>query len=102
MHTAVGITDVAQRVPDAFVLEQNYPNPFNPSTHIPYAVKTKSLVTLNVYDVSGKKVRTLVNETKNPGNYEVVFQAGNLAGGVYIVQMRSGSFSDFKKIIFIK
>ncbi len=102
MHKAVGIHSPGQTVPGDYALGQNYPNPFNPTTRIPYSVKSRSHVELTVYDVTGKKIQTIINEEKSAGNYEATFNAENLAGGIYIIQMRSGSFSSSRKLILVK
>jgi hypothetical protein len=101
--------------PDAYKLEQNYPNPFNPTTTIKYAIpnnQTSSqlgkgrtevgFVTLNVYDILGKKVTTLINKTIQPGIYEVIFNAKDLPSGVYIYRIRAGSFIQSKKLLLMK
>ena len=89
-------------VPAEFILNQNYPNPFNPTTKITYAVPQQSLVSIKVYDLTGQEVANLVNETKEAGTYEINFDATNLASGVYIYQMRAGSFVSVKKMSVLK
>lgn len=89
-------------VPSFFNLGQNYPNPFNPSTIINYAVPQKSLVTIMVYDVMGRMVASLVNEEKTAGNYNIQFNASNLASGVYLYRMQAGEFIQTKKLILMK
>jgi hypothetical protein len=91
-------------IPSKFRLDQNYPNPFNPSTIIRYSVKTSSLVTLKVYSILGKEVAVLLNEDKQPGEYEIDFSAGkfNLASGVYFYRMTAGSFTSIKKMVLLK
>lgn len=66
-----------------YELHQNYPNPFNPKTKISYSIKYQSLVTINVYDLTGKKIQTLVNENKNAGDFEVKFSSSNIPSGIY-------------------
>lgn len=83
-------------------LSPNYPNPFNPTTAIRYQVSSQSNVTMNVYNVLGQKVRSLVNETKQPGSYEVRFDGSNLASGVYYVRIQIGEFTDLQKMTLIK
>lgn len=85
-----------------YVLCQNYPNPFNPSTTINYSIKSAGLVTLKVYDILGTEVATLVNERKEPGNYDVTFNAANLPSGIYVYMLISGNFLDSKKLILTK
>ncbi len=102
MHEATGISSETSPLPTEFSLKQNYPNPFNPSTIIPFAVKNQGRVTLAVYDITGKKLRVLVDEVKAPGNYEVTFNASDLSGGIYIVHMKSGTYSSTKKLVLVK
>lgn len=98
-------------LPTEFKLEQNYPNPFNPSTRIRYTVpidekrKTRE-VSLIIYDILGNEVRTLVNEQKEPGYYEVDFSTtggvSQLASGVYIYRLQTGSYVSTKKMMVLK
>jgi Secretion system C-terminal sorting domain len=89
-------------VPDQFTLLQNYPNPFNPVTTIKYAVPIESPVSIKVYDLTGSEVMTLVNEVKQPGTYDLKFDASNLASGIYIYRMTTGSFNSVKKMTVLK
>ncbi len=72
----------------SMTLLQNYPNPFNPSTIINYNVTDNSNVSIKVYDLTGKEVRTLVNSFQNAGTYSVNFNATNLASGIYFYVLR--------------
>ena len=89
-------------VPSKFELMQNYPNPFNPSTSIEYSVPSNEYVLLKVYDLLGNEVNTLVNERQSAGNYEVNFDASNLASGIYFYRIQSGSFIQTKKLMLLK
>lgn len=89
-------------IPETFALEQNYPNPFNPTTTIRFQVPVLSDVTLTVYDVLGREVETLVNDSKGAGVYEVTWNAANLSSGVYYYRLTAGSFSDVKKLLLLK
>ncbi|RKZ00374.1 MAG: hypothetical protein DRQ13_00570 [Ignavibacteriae bacterium] len=89
-------------VPRDFVLYQNYPNPFNPSTIIKYAVSEERPVSIKIFDLTGREVVTLVNEVKQPGTYQLTFDAGKYASGVYIYQMISGDFVQVKKMSLLK
>lgn len=94
-------------IPTEFALFQNYPNPFNPSTTIKYSIpkiinNQSSIINLKVYDVLGNEVATLVNEEKAPGNYEVMFDGGKLASGVYISSITIGSKIKTAKMSLIK
>ncbi|MCL4278999.1 MAG: T9SS type A sorting domain-containing protein [Ignavibacteriaceae bacterium] len=86
-----------------FTLEQNYPNPFNPSTKITYSLAERSDVSLKVYDVLGKEVASLVNNTtQEAGKYDVTFDAGKLASGLYIYTLNAGNFTSSKKMMLLK
>ena len=88
--------------PTKFELNQNFPNPFNPNTVISYSIAKAEKVELRVYDMLGKEVQTLVNDVKNPGSYNVVFNAANLSSGVYFYRLTAGSFTDIKKMTLVK
>ncbi|MDT3695496.1 MAG: T9SS type A sorting domain-containing protein [Ignavibacterium sp.] len=96
------IVEVKVRIPFEFFLSQNYPNPFNPSTIIKYSLKDDGKVSLKIFNSLGEEVRTLVNEIKPAGNYEVEFNASNLPSGVYIYSIQSGDFVSSKKMILLK
>jgi hypothetical protein len=96
------IVEVEEGVPEKFSLKQNYPNPFNPSATISYSISELSFVTLKVYDVLGNEIKTLVNEEKVVGNYEVEFNATRLPSGIYFYQLSAGSFIQTKKMIMLK
>ena len=96
------IIEVEIYSPTEFSLSQNYPNPFNPATNIQYAISSRQLVTLKVYDVLGKEVAILVNEEKPAGSYDVEFNASNLASGIYCYQLKAGDFIQSKKMILLK
>ena len=85
-----------------FELYQNYPNPFNPSTTIEYDLPKEGFVTLKVYDVLGNLVKTLVNKYQAKGRYDINFNAGNIASGIYIYQLQSGNFISTKKMLLLK
>jgi cyclomaltodextrinase len=91
-----------QRIPSLFEVEQNYPNPFNPSTTISYSIPVNGFTTLTVYDLIGKEVAHVVSEFREAGNYTSQFDAQHLSSGVYLYQVRSGSFSAMKKMILLK
>ncbi len=85
-----------------FSLIQNFPNPFNPTTKIKYSVIREIFVKINVYDMLGREIETLVSEEKPIGNYEIEFDGRNLSSGVYFYKMKAGSFTDIKKFILMK
>ncbi len=102
---SIGTTNTEEEknnMPAQFVLEQNYPNPFNPTTSIRYQVSGSSNVSLEVYDVLGKEVTTLVNEEKPTGTYKVSFNASELSSGIYFYKLQAGSLVETKKMILMK
>lgn len=92
----------AGAVAGEFALEQNYPNPFNPVTTIAFSLAEKSLVSLAVYDLTGREVASLLNEEKDSGRHAVTFDAATLPTGVYFYHLRAGSFSEVRKLILMK
>ncbi len=93
---------VSDEIPTGFELFQNFPNPFNPTSIIRYSVPEENFVLLKVYDILGNEIRTLVNETKKPGIYQVVFDAGNIESGVYFYRLQSADFTATKKLVLVK
>ena len=94
-------------VPRTFQLQQNYPNPFNPSTTIAYSVEQAGNVELSIYDLLGRKIRSLVQESKPVGAYSVLWSgrddAGRLvASGSYFYQLRVGAFISTKRMLLLK
>ncbi|RKY98770.1 MAG: hypothetical protein DRQ13_03175 [Ignavibacteriae bacterium] len=85
-----------------YSLQQNYPNPFNPVTHIKYSIPQSSKVTLKVYDILGNETAKLVDRYQSPGEYDVIFSAGELVSGIYFYRLQAGSFADVKKMLFLK
>jgi hypothetical protein len=83
-------------------LEQNYPNPFNPETKIKYTLNKSSIVKLNVYDVLGNRISTILNEFKNAGTYETTFDGSDLTSGMYFYNLISENNSITKKMMLIK
>lgn len=89
-------------VPTENKLYDNYPNPFNPSTIIKYSLKDEGRVTVKIFNTLGEEIRTLVDEIKPSGNYNLEFNANNLPSGVYIYRLQSGEFVSSKKMLLIK
>jgi hypothetical protein len=88
--------------PVAFNLEQNYPNPFNPSTVISYSLPKNSFVSLKIYDIQGKEIKTLVNEYKTAGNYVTEWKPENMPSGIYMCILNTGNISLTKKMLLTK
>ena len=99
------VTDVerlSEAIPATFALETNYPNPFNPTTTIHYALPRASLVRLEVFDVLGRKVATLVDATQAAGQYKATFEASHLTSGVYLYRLTAGAFIETRRMILAK
>lgn len=94
--------DNYSNLPFVYKLHQNYPNPFNPVSTIKFDIPKESKVVIKIYDLIGREVMTLVNELKQPGFYETVFDGRNLASGLYIYRIEAGSFVDVKKMVLVK
>ena len=89
-------------IPPNYVLSQNYPNPFNPSTNISYYISKRTHVSIEVYDVCGQLITTLVDGKKSAGNYNIQFHASNLPSGMYVLQMRAGNYTALQKMMLVK
>ncbi len=99
--TTTPVKEPAQQ-PREYSLWQNYPNPFNPTTKIEFQIADVGFVTLRVYDVLGREVKTLINKAEQPGNYSVTFNAADLPSGVYFYRLTTETFTDTKKMLYIK
>jgi len=99
-----GSTAVNDKIidPNSFVVFQNYPNPFNPSTVISYQLPKAGSVSVKVFDVMGRMVTELVNQNQTAGLHTVNFNAANLSSGVYYYTVKSGSYTDTKKLLLMK
>ena len=100
-------TDLGIAVPDEYAIHQNYPNPFNPVTTLRYDLPEQAFVNIQIYDMLGRKVRTIVNEQQNPGYKSVLWNAKDdygtaVSAGLYIYQVQAGSFIQTKKMILVK
>ena len=90
------------QIPTDYMLSQNYPNPFNPTTTIQYSLPAAGMVTLRVYDILGKQVFELVNQYQTAGNYLFKVNALNLPSGMYLYELRAGTFVQTKRMILEK
>jgi hypothetical protein len=89
-------------LPSEYSLFQNFPNPFNPSSIIVFTIPERNFVSLKVFDLLGSEIISLVNEELDAGRYEVEFSGNDFSSGVYIYQIRAGSFIDTKKMILLR
>lgn len=102
LNTLVGIHSVNNQAPKEFGLMQNYPNPFNPATNIDFRIANSGMVSLKVYDILGREVKTLVNQQIKPGEYEVSFDASNYPSGVYFYRLQAQGFVQTEKMVLLK
>jgi len=98
---------VSPSIVKEFRLGQNYPNPFNPVTHISYQIVSNEYVTLTIYDLLGKKIKSLISENQMPGSYSVTWNGRNEQGnrtpsGVYVYTLKTNSFMETKKMLMLK
>ncbi len=104
-HCVVDLLDTSapeEEIPFLFSLHQNYPNPFNPSTRIEYTLQAGGHTVLEVFDINGRLVRTLVNERKASGIHMVEFQAGGLSSGTYSYRLRVGGRSAVRTMVLVR
>jgi membrane-bound inhibitor of C-type lysozyme len=98
----VALSNVANGLPDKFALAQNYPNPFNPTTQISFDLPVAAKVTLDVYNVLGQRVSTLVDDNLEAGTHVVTFDGASYASGVYFYHISADNFSQTKKMVMLK
>ena len=98
----VSVETVKAEMPQLFAVSQNYPNPFNPVTRIDYSITEKIHVTLDVYNLLGQRVATLVDGERAAGSYSVHFDASQLNSGMYVYKIRAGAFESTKKMTLLK
>ncbi len=124
-ENATDVIEIKSSIPDKYELLQNYPNPFNPTTTISYSIPQSPVmlnlfqhlnnseipkqvrddnvnVTIKVYDVLGREIKTLVNKSQSPGNYEITFDATEYPSGIYYYKLVAGDFIETKKMLLLK
>ena len=104
-YSLEGLSDVpstTRSIPCRFSLMQNYPNPFNPLTYIKYSIPRTDWVTLKLYNILGKEIKTLIHCTQPAGDYTIQFDASNLPNGVYMYKLETGQYSAIKKLTLLK
>ncbi len=92
----------SENIFNGYTLEQSFPNPFNPTTHIRFVLPIKSFVTIKIFDQIGREVRTLLSKNLSAGKHMVIFNANDLASGIYYYTMKAGNYSETKKMILLK
>jgi hypothetical protein len=89
-------------LPQRYSLDQNFPNPFNPTTLIRYEIPKDESVTLDVFNLLGQHISTIVDEVQPAGSYQIQYNAENLASGVYFYRFKAGNYTDIKKMILVR
>ncbi len=98
----IGIEPISTRIPNVFILSQNFPNPFNPITHIEFELPIKGYIKLTVYDILGRYIKTLVDQSLNAGSYNVDFDGTNYSSGIYYYRLETEKFAETKKMVLLK
>jgi hypothetical protein len=103
----IGIKPISNEIPNRFELAQNFPNPFNPTTTIKFSIAKTGNVSIKIYDLTGRLVKTLVNQNMTPGKYDIKWTSMNdnnqfVASGVYFYRIETSEFTDTKKMVLVK
>ena len=102
--TGTIISDLGEEttINSTYSLEQNYPNPFNPYTNIRFSIPKSEHVSINVYNIRGELIKSLIDREMEPGSYKINFDGNGLASGMYFYKITAGSFTGMKKMILLK
>ena len=103
----LNINETMQNIVTEYNIHQNYPNPFNPVTTLRYDLPENGLVTITIYDMLGKEVKTLINQTQDAGYKSVIWDATNnygkpVSAGIYLYQIQAGEYISTKKMVLLK
>jgi hypothetical protein len=98
----VGIDDYVERLPSQFALFQNYPNPFNAVTVICYSLPEPSDVIIEIYDILGRKIEVLLQESKEAGQHRLIWRADNRPSGVYFYHIQAGEYKATNRMVLLK
>jgi hypothetical protein len=96
------VEQISNNLPKEFKLLQNYPNPFNPLTTIEFALPRRSSIKLQIFDLLGRQIATLLDDELQPGEYRVTFEAEHLPSGVYFCRIQADGFVRTKKLILLR
>jgi photosystem II stability/assembly factor-like uncharacterized protein len=99
---SLDVRNISTEIPKEYSIKQNYPNPFNPSTNIEFSVPKSSVIKIVVYDISGRALETLVNESLSAGSYKINWNASGYASGIYFYKISADNFSQSHKMILVK
>jgi len=98
----VAVQQVSSEIAGQFSLSQNYPNPFNPTTNIKFTITKAGKITLNIYDINGKKLEELINGSYSAGSYKAEWNASKYSSGIYFYTIVTNEFTDTKRMILVK
>jgi hypothetical protein len=98
----VAVEEAESAVPSGFWLGQNSPNPFNSSTTISYRILNPAHVSLRIYNLQGQEIETLLDKSQTAGDYQVIWNAGDVPSGIYFYRLRSGGLEETRKLILLK
>ena len=98
----IGTGNNTNKIPSEYNLHQNYPNPFNPVTRINFDIPKQGFVSLKIYDILGREIKTLVSDIRLPGSYSIDYNASGLSSGVYIYRLECAGYSIVKKMVLLK
>ena len=93
---------VVALIPDKFAVPDNYPNPFNPSTTIRFNLPQEERVRIDIFNINGQLITTLVDKSYKPGFHAVKFDASHLASGIYLYRIQAGSFNEVRRMTLMK
>ncbi|MCP4581732.1 MAG: T9SS type A sorting domain-containing protein, partial [candidate division Zixibacteria bacterium] len=93
---------IDESLPVSFSLEQNFPNPFNSQTQIRYSIPNESDVRMDIYDILGKRIETLIDKRQRPGTYSIDWDASEYSSGVYFYKLTTGDSSSTKRMTLVK
>lgn len=98
----IGIQPISSQIPETFNLNQNFPNPFNPTTSIRFDLPKRSAVKIEIFDILGRSIGEIVNETLDAGRFEVKWDASNYASGIYYYRIEAADFVQTRKMVLLK
>ena len=95
-------TEKEEIIPSVFKVQPAYPNPFNPTTKIDFAIPEDNKVLLEVYDINGRKISTLIDKNIQKGYHSIVWNGSDYSSGVYFIRMASGGYVSTNKVVLVK